>query len=500
MSNVISFNEIPGSGELRVPITYIEFDNSNAVTGTPQPRQRVLMFGQRATKEGLPVGSAANDMPVRIYSAAQASAAFGAGSMLHLMCKAFLDGNRTAELWCIPQGDGTGTATITVNLNGTATENGVLVTYVGGVRLPVSVLEGDTGAQIAESLTELINSMSDLPVTANVVPDTADNTHADVVLTPKFVGESKLDVRWNYYSSESLPGGINASATASTDSASNPSIAASVANMGEQQYKYIVMPYLDEPNLNLLRAELKDRWGPVNQADGFAVASYHGTLGDLTTFGLSRNDHLICCLGVPSTPQPNYVWSASLCAVAAASLTIDPARPLQTLTIPGLMPPALADRFTWSERNSLLFDGISTFTVNDGGEVQIERLITMYRTNSYGDPDPSYLDTNTIATLSYLRYSTRARITQKFPRHKLADDSTGVAPGQAVVTPSIIRAELLALFQEWEHGGLVEDFDAYKDELLVTRNASDRNRVDVLAGPNLINQFRVFAEQIRFIL
>lgn len=501
----ISFNAIPGAGDLRVPLTYIEFDNSNAVSGTPQPRQRVLMFGQRATQNGQPIGAAVNDQPLRIRSASEAAAAFGQGSMLHLMCKAFLANNRTAELWCLPQGNGNGTAAGTINLNGTATDNGVLVTYVGGTRLPVSVQEGETGAQIADRLATLINSTADLPVTARVVPDAGgengDDTHADVALTAKFAGcAAATDVRWNYYDGETLPGGLNASATAPTGTASNPSIAASIANMGELQYKYIVMPYLDAPNLNLLRDELQDRWGPVNQADGFAVASYHGTLGELTDFGVSRNDQLICCLGAPSTPQPSYVWSASLCAVAAASLSIDPARPLQTLTLPGLMPPALKDRFSWAERNALLFDGISTFTVSDGGEVQIERLITMYRTNSYGDPDPSYLDVNTIATLSYLRYSTRVRITQKFPRHKLADDGTSFAPGQAVVTPSIIRTELLALFQEWEAAGLVEDFDTYKDELLVTRNSNDRNRIDVLAGPNLINQFRIFAEQIRFIL
>lgn len=147
-----------------------------------------------------------------------------------------------------------------------------------------------------------------------------------------------------------------------------------------------------------------------------------------------------------------------------------------------------------------MFDGISTFTVNDGGQVQLERLITTYRTNSYGDPDPSYLNVETIATLSYLRYSTRVRITQKFPRHKLADNGTNFAPGQPVVTPSIIKTELLALFTEWEEAGLVEDFTTFKDELYVVRNKSDRDRVDVLAGPNLINQFRIFAEQIRFIL
>ncbi|EEF5939106.1 phage tail protein [Salmonella enterica] len=124
----------------------------------------------------------------------------------------------------------------------------------------------------------------------------------------------------------------------------------------------------------------------------------------------------------------------------------------------------------------------------------------MYRTNKYGDSDPSYLNVNTIATLSYLRYSLRLRIQQKYPRHKLADDGTFISPGQPIVTPKIIKAELLALFTEWETAGLVEDFDTYKDELYVVRNKDDKDRLDVLCGPNLINQFRIFAAQIRFIL
>ncbi|APW08159.1 phage tail sheath subtilisin-like domain-containing protein [Salmonella enterica] len=496
----ISFNEIPTN--LRVPLTYIEFDNSNAVSGTPAPRQRVLMFGQsNTTGAGEP-----NNKPVRIFSPSQAAAAFGQGSMLHLMAKAFIDINRVAELWCIAQGNGTGdAAAATINLHGTATENGVLVTYVAGVRLPVAVLKGDTGADIADALAALINSNSDLPVKAEVVPDAggdgADDSHADVKLTAKFTGRSSVtDVRWNYYRQEAIPGGIVTKVTYPTGTPSNPDIAPAIAALGELQYKYIVMPYLDEPNLNLLRTELQERWGPVNQADGFAVTSYHGSLGDITNFGISRNDHLISCMGVPPTPQPQYIWCASICAVAAQALSIDPARPLQTLTVPGLMPPEMSERFQWSERNALLFDGISTFTVDDGDQVQIERLITMYRTNKYGDSDPSYLNVNTIATLSYLRYSLRLRIQQKYPRHKLADDGTFISPGQPIVTPKIIKAELLALFTEWETAGLVEDFDTYKDELYVVRNKDDKDRLDVLCGPNLINQFRIFAAQIRFIL
>ena len=152
------------------------------------------------------------------------------------------------------------------------------------------------------------------------------------------------------------------------------------------------------------------------------------------------------------------------------------------------------------ERNLLLYDGLATFFVDSGGVVRIERAITTYQKNVYGLADPSYLDVNTPATLSYLRYSTRARITQKFPRHKLADDGTRFGPGQAIVTPSIIRAELLALFRELEEKGLVENFDQYKADLIVERDADDRNRLNVLSPPDLINQLRIFAEQIQFIL
>ncbi len=44
------------------------------------------------------------------------------------------------------------------------------------------------------------------------------------------------------------------------------------------------------------------------------------------------------------------------------------------------------------ERNLLLHDGIATHMVDAGDNVCIEREITMYRVNQYGDADVSYLD------------------------------------------------------------------------------------------------------------
>lgn len=499
---MISFNEI---GEPRVPLVYIEFDNSGAVTGTPAMRQRVLMLGQCATDDkGNNTGTGELDKPVRIHSTAQARQLFGRGSMIALMVAEFIADNQEAELYALAQGAGTGKADAgSLTLKGTATEDGVLYVYTGGTRLTVAVSTGQTGADLAPLLVAAIAAKPDLPFTAAV--DTggqgSDATLATVVLTARFTGAASApDIRLNYYTGETTPAGLAVSTARPAAVAANPDITASVANMGDLQYRTIVMPYLDPASLKVLRDELLTRWGPVHQNDGIAYSVHTGTLGELTAFGQSRNDFLLSCMGVPKPPEPGYLWAASLAAVASQSLATDPARPLQTLALTRRLAPALADRLLWQERNGLLFDGIATCNISEGDVPQIERLITMYRTNSYGDPDPSYLDVNTPATLSYLRYSTRLRIQQRFPRHKLADDGTPIAPGQPIVTPEIIRTELLALFMEWEEAGLVEDFEQFKDELIVERNKNDKNRVDVLAGPNLINQFRIFAEQIRFIL
>lgn len=56
------------------------------------------------------------------------------------------------------------------------------------------------------------------------------------------------------------------------------------------------------------------------------------------------------------------------------------------------------------ERNLLLHDGIATHYVDASDNVCIEREITMYRVNQYGDADTSYLDVQSPATLGRIRY------------------------------------------------------------------------------------------------
>ncbi|EFT3962107.1 phage tail protein [Salmonella enterica] len=499
----MTFNEIQSDN--RIPLVEIEFDNSMAVVGTPAPHQRVLMFGQANLKDSKVDGTGALDTPVRITRDAQAVSLFGRGSMLAWMVKEFIAINPDTELYVIAQGAGTGNADAgSLTLSGTATGDGVLSVYVGGRRYQVAVAGGQKGKALADRLAALINADRDAPFTAvSAAPAGADvGADASVVsLTARFISECAAhDIRLNYYDGETTPDGLTVVITPPAAKAANPDITRSVANMGERQYNYVVMPYKDQANLNVLSAELLKRWGPVKMSDGAVWMAHTGTQGEITAFGESRNDFLFTCSAVPKAPEPDYIWAASVCATCAPSLSTDPARPLQTLAVSSRLAPQSADRLTREERNLLLHGGIATVTVAAGDVVQIERQVTMYRVNKYGDPDPSYLDIETIYTLSYLRYSLRTFVTQRFPRHKLADDDTPVAPGQPIVTPKIMSLQLIALGEEWVDQGLVENLDTFKKNLLVERNTSNRNRLDVLCTPDLVNQFRFFAAQIRFIL
>jgi phage tail sheath gpL-like len=176
----------------------------------------------------------------------------------------------------------------------------------------------------------------------------------------------------------------------------------------------------------------------------------------------------------------------------------DPARPLQTLPLNGITFAPAGKRFIVADRQALLYSGIATCSAYADGVARIERCITTYQKDGYGQADPSWLDVQTPATLQLIVRTLRNAILTKFPRCKLADNGTRFGPGQAIVTPNIIRAELVAQYAEMEYLGLVENTPAFAAALIVERNATDPNRVDVLFPPDLVNQLRVFAMLVQF--
>lgn len=489
----ISFNQIPSN--VRVPLVYIEFDNTRAVQGTPQFMRKILVIGQR-----LAAGTVAAGVIKRVTNDAQPEDFFGRGSMLAEMLHALRKANRFTETWAVALDDnGAGVAAAgSITVTGPATEAGTISLYIAGKLVEVAVATAAAQNAIATAIAAAVNANTSLPVTA--VVDGVILNKVNITARHKGLVGNDIDIRVNYQQHEKTPNGVALAIVAMAGGTTAPDLAPAIAAMGAEWWNWLVVPYTDAASLTAIEAELLDRWGPTRMIDGRAFIGFRGTHAASATFGAGRNSFNVTCMGTSIAPQPPYIWAAAYAGIAAASLSIDPARPLQTLALPGILAPAIADRWTLEERNLLLFDGIATWVLDPGGNVLIEREVTTYQENSFSIDDPSYLDLTTPETLSYIRFAVRARITQKFPRYKLADDGTRFGPGQAIVTPRIIHAELVALMRELEEQGLVENVDTFAEQLIVERNASDVNRIDVLAPPDLVNQFRILAMQTQFIL
>mgnify|MGYP003932469835 CR=1 FL=1 len=364
--------------------------------------------------------------------------------------------------------------------------------YIAGHKINVAVANTDDATTIAGAIVAAVNADTQLPVTAV-------NALGVVTLTCRWKGETgnDIDVRINYYG-EQLPSGVGAAIVDMAGGTSNADISAAITAMGDEWFNWIVMPYTDTANLTLLETELDDRWGPMRQIGCRAFCAYRGSLAGTGTFGNGRNNPHVSCMATSVAPQPPYIWAAVNAVVAAAALSIDPARPLQTLSLPGIMAADIQSRFIDSERNTLLFDGIATHKVGSDGGVMIERQITMYQLNGADIADDSYLDITTPETLERIRFLQRSTFAQKYPRHKLAGNSISVDQGQAIMQPKIAVSELLSIYKDMEELGWVQDYEGYKVSLVVEIDGSDPSRLNVQDSPQLVGQYRVHAQQTQF--
>lgn len=493
----VSFNYIPSN--IRCPLFYAEMDNSMANTATSEKKS--LLIGLKNADGTAPVNT-----PVLVSSAAKAKKLFGAGSQLALMVDVYRQNDSTGALWCVCQevaeeaGDNVivGTkASGLVTFTGTSTAAGTIAFYVGSTKVAVNIASGTTPTAMASALVSQINGISDMPVTASV-----DGTDANkVVISSKGYGlygnEIKLGLNLkSAIGGEEKPAGVEIEISQLTGGTGCVDLTQAFACLGDEAYLFVGIGENDATALDAVKNEFNDatgRWSYSKMQYGHVVTAKRGDDGSLVAFGSTRNDQHATVFGIETAhPDPAWYVAAAATGRIAVFITNDPARPTQTGPLIGISYPSIENRFNMQERNTLLHNGIATLYVS-GSYARIERAITTYQKNTFDDADNSYLDSETLFTLAEITTRLKTVITSKYSRHKLANDGTRYGAGQAIVTPSVIRAELIAQYAQMETLGLVENADLFAKYLIVERNQDDPNRLDVLLPPDLVNQLRIFA-------
>jgi len=493
----VSFATIPSN--IRVPLFYAEIRPAQSLAN--QQTQRVLIIGGSLnTVPLLPVFMP----PPTAAGAAGAAAAvqFGQGSMLAEMVGAYRANDPFTELWVLPVADPSGgaAATASIAVTGPATANGTLSLYIGGKLIQIGVTAGQTATTIAANIAATI-ALTASPVTATAATGTVTLTSKH-----KLAAANAISLMLNYLGStggEVTPAGVTVSITGFTGGTGVAVLSGMAAALGVTDFDFIISGYNDPGALAAMTAMMADaagRWSYLNQLYGGVFAADVDTFANLLTLGGTLNDQHQVIWGAYGTPTPPWKVAAACTAAVVPSIVGQPNLPLQTLAVAGVLAPPAGDLPAISTLQSLLSAGISVLNWDRTGTCRIVRAVTTYQTNSFGVADQSYLDVGTLYTLMAVLRRLKALVTQRYANVLLIADGTPIGAGIPAVSPRTVKADLIADYTIMEDLGWVQNSTAFAAGLVVTINALDPTRLDVLFDPNIVPGLAIFAVATQFYL
>lgn len=488
----VQFDSIPDG--ILLPLVYMEFAGRAPTPSGALVNPTVFLGQMRST------GIATAGTRVSVHSVSHAVMLFGQGSILHRMAIKFFAANPGGDLYAIPLADdGAGTAaSVTFTATGTATAAGTLFIRVGDTLVEVAIPSGTVNTDVGALIEAALDAVGDLPVT------TASSTNvATVTCRHKGTIGNQIPFTINALGQaggETFPAGISIaiSATHPSNGATDPTSATWITGMGDDAYDVIVPSLTTSGMMGVLKTETARRWGPLVAVEGHAIAVVLDSAGDLATYAAARNDKHLTVFGAKESAgwlTPAFEIAASAAGVAALALGNDPGAPLQGLQLPGCV--CTGTNFTAAERQTLATAGCATMTVQ-AGDIYLESEVTTYTLDASSQPDAAWQYIQNPFLLQRFKRRVKARLVSRFPRFKLTDDGNPTKAGQRVTTPKTIKGEIVAEYSDMVGDGQMENLDAFKASLVVERNATNRNRVDVLARPDLINQLRVVAIRTEF--
>ena len=484
----------------RVPGAYIEIDGSMAgLNSSTMPN--LLLVGQKLTAGTAPSGEISF-----VSSLADAIAKAGNGSMLAQMARRFYATNPMMNLYMLPFSDNdTGlaaTATITVAQPTTA-DYGTLSLYIAGQLIAVSVTSTMTTAEIAAAIHAEIGKIDN-----NKLVATSSVAGSVVTLTAKHKGVcgNALDLRVNALTQDKTPTGLVVNIVGFAGGTLTPAIDADIlaaifdaddSGFLNTPSKYVALGMNDAVTLAALHTESQRRYAPPIQSGFRAFTAFNGTYEAAYSYGSIKNYEHICCVALNNGLTSVWETAAIVAATACPAMYENPVVSLEGLPLKGLQ---IAQPFTFEQANALLFQGMSLIQKSRDGACSIKRLISMYLHRADDTLDDAFLDINTTEVLERIRYEQRIGAIQRFTGTAAAKSDEGYRPGLRITTEDSVRAFLLTLYRDklMHEKGWVQDYDFYKNNLIVEQDPTNPSRFNYQDTPVILSPFYILAGQAQF--
>lgn len=426
-------------------------------------------------------------IPTQVYSADEAAAYFGAGSVAHLMAKAAFAANRYLDLTiCAVDDDNSGVkATANIAITGTAGSAGTFTVKIGTEIITIAIASGASAATIRTALNVAVNARKYLlPVVA--YPGVSNN----VILAARNAGTLGNYIPLEYSTTVT---GLTVTLTDFASGATDPALGAVSGVLDTvfgASYTIYASPFSDSTNLASLKTHLDSVSGARERRPAVGVYGYTDEIGLIATVktlcGTTLNHWRLSGIYLPETKSICYELAAAYGAVIASAE--HPAVPLNDLILTGIDAPAPNQVLGNEVFEDLLNNGVTPATVVSG-QVAIVRAITTYVTNAQGVADPVLLDITTPRSLDYVRKSCVERTSLKFPRQvitstfkkALRSEIADVLDELAGMEPPVVDPDELA---------------ANESYLTVEDDPQDDTRVNVRVPAPIVRGAHIIAERI----
>jgi phage tail sheath gpL-like len=457
-------------------------------TDTQNLPQIIAVFGEAntANQSGLTVTKR------EVTSAAEAAELYGYGSPIHSQMRILrpLSGDGVGGIPTIvfPQisaNDATATER-EWTVVGTANANTTHYVIVNGRQnidfqeYAVNIVVGDTATVVAGKIKDAINAVLSSPCSAA-------NTAGVLTATTKWKGATSAQFNMSI-SYGTNAAGLSYSQTDSTDGTGTVSLAASLAQFGDDWYTMVTNPY-GSAQLAVLEQfnGLPNDTNPTGRYSGLVFKPFCAYFGST----LSDKDDLVAITDDSARksqvtnvlcPAPNslgFTWEAAANMVALASVVYQntPNLDVNNLSYPDMPIPAngnISDMADYNNRDFLVKKGCSTVLLKNGAYV-VQDLVTTYHPAGevplqYSYPRNLNIDWNIADS-----YRTFERL--------YLQDKTLVADGQIVdvdgcIKPKEWKGLVYELFDNLAQKALINEPEFSKSSMVVQISTLNPNRFE----------------------